>query len=215
MLGDIDDTFWNDMAYQYRQNFSQKGFLTPFLRTFHYEDFAHLQSESITKFNENLEIDSKLLVLASGFYHYYLRQWYEALGKENVLVLSTEDLIANPYRTVKEFEKYFNLVHYFTPTMFVKPYNGSFFCIEKNNAEMWHLGSNNGRRYTYPYKFVETFNPDTRNYQKLHCLGKNKGITRNMEKSDGAQNALRKLKELYRPFNKKLFEIIGKTFDWN
>ena len=116
ILGDVDDIFCNDMAKNHKK-----------MRN---ENFFRLKAEAIKKFSENLEIDSKFLVVANGFYHHYLQRWYEALGKENVLVLSTEDLIANPYRTVKEFEKYFNLADYFNPGMFVKPYNGSFYCVD-------------------------------------------------------------------------------------
>ena len=81
---------------------------------------------------------------------------------------------------------------------------------------MWY--KKEGMLHLDPFRrvpFNRDFNPETKEIKSLQCLTKNKGRTRSVEKSEDTENAIRKLKELYKPFNQKLFEMIGKKFDWN
>merc|ERR1712130_317406 len=101
---------------------------------------------------------------------------------------------------------------YFRPEMFRKPFNGSFYCVVEEEVKKWH--TINGDPYPFT-QFLPNLDPVGKNTKSLYCLSKNKGRTRNKQKTPAEQVAIQKLKTFYDKFNKQLFELIDEEFEWN
>ena len=172
-------------------------------------------SNVIVRFTDELRepgVDSKMQLIANGLYVFYMKNWIDVFGHENVLILTTEELVAKPFDTVKKFEKFFNLDNFFRPEMFQKPFNGSFYCIVEEEVKKWH--TINGDPYPFTH-FQKNFDPLRKKSESLYCLSKNKGRTRNKQKTSEELDAIKKLKNFYHRFNTQLFELIDEKFDWN
>ena len=109
--------------------------------------FKAYKAKVIDKFISDIEklgFSPNVLPLFNGMYYYYIKNWIETFGTENVLILSTENLLQNPYKTMKEFESFFNLEDYFTEKMFKKAYGGEFYCIDSHEAAAPYTKGLNG-----------------------------------------------------------------------
>ena len=214
LLGDLDDNLFDQMSADWKNTRNTRN-------TRNDGNFLLLKIKAITKLNEKIErdgFDSKYQLIANGYYHYYLAKWFEEIGKENILILSSEGLVANPYTSMKQLEDFFNLDKYFTKDMFQKPYNSSFYCVDKKHAVLGYPPAIRPKSMRNPFPFTifeRDYNPELNETRFLYCLSKNKGRTRNTPKLPQTEIALLKLKLLYKEANNKLFQMIGKTFNWS
>lgn len=125
-------------------------------------------------------------IVTSGLYFYYLRQWLEIykLG-ENLLVLDGEDFLKSPWIAVEKAQDFINIPKLITEENFVKDSSG-FYCRKK-----WAEAE-----------------------EDIHkrCMSKrSKGRSRFSTESKWNPEPLRKYFSLH---NKKLFNLLGVTFDW-
>ncbi|GFS27353.1 heparan sulfate glucosamine 3-O-sulfotransferase 5 [Elysia marginata] len=125
-------------------------------------------------------------------YYSHLVNIYGLFDRDQVLVLSEEDLEADPFGVMQQVARFVGLKTAFTKDVFVFNSRKGFYCINTNNSK---------------YKDVTTHiktDPIT------GCLKKSKGRSHpNVDKS-----FLRHLASIALPHNENLFHIINKRFPW-
>ena len=171
--------------------------------------FEQLKQRELAQLKVELDshhLDATFQIISSGNYVHYLRNWYDAFGADNVLVLGTENLISTPAEELRLFENFFGLDSYFTEAMFQRPNGSNFYCVEKDEAEMWYK-----KFVEYPFQnrqFAKMMTGQGLN-KSLSCLGAGKRKTRGMAKTEDVTQAIENLHEFYRPLNRDLFAELG------
>ncbi|GFS27640.1 heparan sulfate glucosamine 3-O-sulfotransferase 3B1 [Elysia marginata] len=140
--------------------------------------------------DENLRRGQRVMHVAN--YAPHIEQVYKLFPKENVLVLSEEDLEENPMRVMREAEEFLGLKPSFSKDDFVYSKEKGFYCFNTSSPH-------------YP-EILESVVLN----RKTGCLGSGKG----REHPDIDEKFLKQLVEVIRPFNVRLFKLIGKKFSW-
>ena len=126
-------------------------------------------------------------------YAKYIRQVYKLFPREQVLVLSEDDMERNPLPVLKEAEAFLELRPAYSNDMFVFDKSKGFYCFN-THSELFP-------RVLRLVKVNRT----------TGCLGGDKG----REHPPIGKDFLEHLKEVIRPLNEDLFKLIGKRFQWD
>ena len=122
----------------------------------------------------------------------YFVDIYSLFRRDQVLVLSEEDLEVDPLRVMQEVETFIGLNHSFTKGIFVFNFKKGFFCFNTSNSKFRDISSE------------IKVDPIT------GCLNKNKGRSHpNVDRI-----FLKKLSLLALPLKEKLFRVTHKRFHW-
>ena len=124
--------------------------------------------------------------LRDGLYAQHLERWLKFFSKEQLLVLHTKDLYTNLDQTLSETFEFLNLPKYQIENR-----------IEKNKIDKIRPLSGHERNI---YKNIDS---KTRTLFNVQNYPEMKSETRKF------------LQDFFRPHNEKLFEMIGRRFDWN
>ncbi|KAK3796867.1 hypothetical protein RRG08_055701 [Elysia crispata] len=133
-----------------------------------------------------------LRVLRNVDYAQHIEEVFHFFPKQNVLVLSEESLEENPMGVMREAEEFLGLKPYFSRQDFVFSKEKGFYCFNTSSPH-------------YP-EILETVVLN----KKTGCLGSGKG--RDHPDIDG--KFLKELVDVIRPYNVRLFRLIGKKFSW-
>ena len=122
-----------------------------------------------------------------------IRQVYDLFPKDQLLVLSEDDMERDPLSVLKEAEEFLQLRPAFTNDMFVFDKTKGFHCF-------------NTRSKLFPrvLRLVQV-------NRFTGCLGRDKG----REHPEIGEEYMEHLREVIRPLNEDLFELIGKRFEWD
>ena len=122
-----------------------------------------------------------------------IRQVYSLFPKDQLLVLSEDDMERDPLSVLKEAEEFLQLRPAFTNDMFVFDKTKGFHCF-------------NTRSKLFPrvLRLVQV-------NRFTGCLGSEKG----REHPEIGEAYLKHLKDVIRPLNEDLFKLIGKKFEWD
>ena len=121
-----------------------------------------------------------------------IRHAYNLFPKDQLLVLSEDDMERDPLSVLKEAEEFFQLRPAFTNDMFVFDKTKGFHCF-------------NTRSKLFPrvLRLVQV-------NRFTGCLGRDKG----REHPEIGEEYMEHLREVIRPLNEDLFDLIGKRFEW-
>ncbi|RUS79010.1 hypothetical protein EGW08_013221 [Elysia chlorotica] len=157
-------------------------------------EFAHSDSDVIPPFRKwwNTKSDDKRIY---HFTHYarYIRWVYIRFPRSQVLVLSEDDLEKDPLPVLKEAEKFLGLPAAYSNDMFRFDAAKGFYCFNTR--------SNLFQRVRQLVKVSS----------ETGCLGQDKG----REHPPIEPDYLEHLREIIRPLNEDLFQLIGKRFQWD
>ena len=121
-----------------------------------------------------------------GLYVRYVNSWLQLFERRQLLFVDGEQLISRPADVMARVQRFLQLPQAITQQHFIFNATKGFPCLRKPGRGG---GGGNGRP---------------------HCLSKAKG--RAHPQVD--PRAIDALQRFYRPFNLKLFQTIGETFDW-
>ena len=133
-----------------------------------------------------------LRVLRNVDYAQHIQEVYKLFPRQNVLVLSEEDLEENPLKVMREAEEFLGLRQSFSKADFVFSKEKGFYCFNTSSP-----------------RYPEILESVVLN-RKTGCLGSGKG----REHPDIDGKFLKELVDVIRPFNMRLFHSIGKNFSW-
>lgn len=150
------------------------------------------------------------------FYSVYdrpMKKWLQYFQLDQFLIIESNELKVNPAAAMTKVEDFLGLQHYITPEMFVFNEEKGFFCVRSNlsvSGMDYGHGTDTQTGATPVVSKSQTLNqlPGT---SQMACYADNRG----REPINVAPSTISKLKEYFRPKNKRFFEMIGKTFDWN
>ncbi|RUS90644.1 hypothetical protein EGW08_001641 [Elysia chlorotica] len=131
-------------------------------------------------------------VLRTVDYAQHIQEVFQLFPKQNVLVLSEEDLEENPMGVMRQAEKFLGLKQSFSKEDFVYSKEKGFYCFNTSSPH-------------YP----EILDSVVLN-RKTGCLGSGKG----REHPDIDGRFLKGLVDVIQPYNVRLFRLIGKKFSW-
>ncbi|GFN87673.1 heparan sulfate glucosamine 3-o-sulfotransferase 5-like protein [Plakobranchus ocellatus] len=117
---------------------------------------------------------------------------FKLFPRHQVLVLSEESLEQNPLRVMREAERFLGLKSSISKTDFVYNEPKGFYCFNTSS-----------RKYPKIVKSVVL-------NEKTGCLGSGKG----RKHPDIDNSLLKELVDIIRPYNERLFSMIGKRFKW-
>ncbi|RUS86460.1 hypothetical protein EGW08_005775, partial [Elysia chlorotica] len=135
--------------------------------------------------------DNKSIIQRMDLSPYFI-DVYSIFRRDQVLVLSEENLEVDPLGVMQEVETFLGLKRAFTAGTFVFNSDKGFFCLNTNSSKFKDVSS------------IIKADPIT------GCFNKNKG--RSHPNVDRA--FLRKLSLLGQPLNEKLFHVTQKRFQW-
>lgn len=125
-------------------------------------------------------------------YATHISSVYQLFPKSQVLVLSEEALENNPLSVMKDVENFLGIRAYFSKHDFYFNEEKGFFCFNKTSLNFAAIN----------------------NWVKLNfntgCIGGEKGRAH----PEIAESFFQDLVKSIRPFNERLFSLIGKRFDW-
>ncbi|GFR67087.1 heparan sulfate glucosamine 3-O-sulfotransferase [Elysia marginata] len=132
-------------------------------------------------------------IIHFSYYARYIRQVYTMFPKNQVLVLSEDDMERNPLPVLREAEKFLELRPAYSDDMFVF-----------NETKGFHCFNTQSELFPRVLTLVQVKNT-------TGCLGGNKG----REHPEIGDSYLQHLVEVIRPLNEELFQLIGKRFQWD
>ena len=125
-------------------------------------------------------------ILTSGLYYYNLKPWKKRFNSSNLMIVDGDEWMDNPGTIIEEVQNYLKIPKLVWKEDFVRNPNNGFFCYKNIN------------------KPKET----------MICLGKEKGRTRKGVRKM-SNKAVFELKQMYAPFNEKLFKLTNRVFNWD
>ncbi|GFO34985.1 heparan sulfate glucosamine 3-o-sulfotransferase 4 [Plakobranchus ocellatus] len=125
-------------------------------------------------------------------YTKYIRLVYNRFPKDQVLVLSEEDLEKNPLSVMRDVECFLSLRPAFSKDMFYYNKGKGFYCFNRES------------------KFFPTVLKMVKVNNRTGCLGEDKG----RDHPDIDDDFFEELKKMIRPHNEQLFRLIGKRIRW-
>lgn len=131
-----------------------------------------------------------LAMITKGIYYNQMKIWLDHFDLDQFIFLNGDNLIQNPAQEILKFQREMGLRMEITEEDFVYNQETGFYCYKKD---------------------VLKSNSD----DNMSCLGVTKGRTKGKNiKNKMSLEAESKLIEFYQPYNYKLFDLIGETFEW-
>nr|XP_039261439.1 heparan sulfate glucosamine 3-O-sulfotransferase 5-like isoform X2 [Styela clava] len=156
---------------------------------------------AVTDVIKTLRKDKPKFSFAYGIYAYFIRRWLKVFPPENFLILNGEDFLTDPGSVLEKVQEYLNVPKVFLKNDFIKHPKTGLFCLRP-----WWNETYNFRSELIPHSSWEN---------QLYCAENTKGRTRSIiKKYDFDVGSFEKLKKFYDPYNRYLYNILGKTFDW-
>ena len=154
------------------------------------EELKQLQTKFGRRVLKKGKVNPLSRSISIGIYHTHFDRWRKVFPRSQIFVVGSESFAHNPVPILKELEKFlaFNKSMSFPwDKRVVKDRRKRFFCLWKDRKE----GEDRGKLFR-------------------KCLSESKGrdhipLPPDLEK---------KLYAFFAPHNKKLFEMLGKTFNW-
>ena len=154
------------------------------------EELKQLQIRFQNRVMKKGNVNSVSGSVSIGIYHTHLERWLKVFPRSQIYVACSESLVRNPVPILKEIEKFLGVDK---PKRFpwgkrvVKSRKAKFFCLWKEKS----VGEEQGKLFK-------------------KCLEDSKG----REHIPIPPIVEKKLYTFFAPHNKKLFEMLGKTFNW-
>ena len=143
--------------------------------------------------------DRTKLLITNGLYFFHMQRWMNFLNQGNLMIIDGERLVRDPGPIIEEVQEFLGLPKLLWKEDFaINPHTG-FYCYQKVTEEDW----------------VQNLSKHTDIFDTLQCLSSTKGRTRKKLHEQPGKFTLDKLKQFYKPYNEKFFELIGIKFDWN
>ena len=135
--------------------------------------------------------------LTTGLYYYNLKPWIEQFNSSNIMIVDGDEWIENPGALIEKVQEYLEIPKLLWKEDFVKNPKTNFFCYKNMN-----------------YELTSGEDKNLKSNKIMQCLKKNKGRTRKgaRKMSDAA---VFELKQMYAPFNEKLFKLTNRVFNWH
>nr|XP_026694640.1 heparan sulfate glucosamine 3-O-sulfotransferase 4-like [Ciona intestinalis] len=130
-----------------------------------------------------------------SIYLYGLKDFYDLYPRDDVLVVTGEDVITSPAVVMNKIQSFLDLQQVITANDFVKLPSTGFYCLVENA--------------TCPHPPCATANIIRR-----YCPSSKKSLTTVRGKPVPSPTAVTKLKAFFRPFNEELFDLLGYRFMW-
>jgi len=142
--------------------------------------------------------DLSSLPILTGLYFFHIQRWLKAFNRTNLMVIDGERFLINPGAIVEEVQDFLGLPKLVWKEDFVKNPETGFFCY---------------RKVTQNYVEKKLFGKPVTD--SLQCLKNSKGRTRMKSRGKVKQSTFLKLKNFYKPYNDKFFQLIGEKFNWD
>ena len=104
-----------------------------------YETFENLAINNITG-----EVNRDYTAIKRSIYYRHMLPWLQWFPLEQIYLVSAEELVKNPYTTMKSIESYLGVEHRITDDMFIYNSTRHFFCV-RNGTENKCLAKSKGR----------------------------------------------------------------------
>ncbi|XP_046861973.1 heparan sulfate glucosamine 3-O-sulfotransferase 3B1-like [Xenia sp. Carnegie-2017] len=135
-------------------------------------------------------VNDRWAAIKIGAYSKHLLRWLRYFSKQQLHLVSGDELIKSPYEEIQALESFLNLTPFIKREHFIFNKTKGFYCFDKQISE--------------PVQMSKT---DKIN---LHCLGSEKGRSHVVV----SEKILAMLRDYYRPFNKELYTLVGRDFGW-
>ena len=183
---------------------------------------------------QTLSFSPMLKVVLDGFYNIFMEDYFRHFTYgTDLIVLDNEDLLTDPFKSVRSIESFLQLESFATENMFVKPDNSPFFCTNTSEAnskamEVRHkigiqkeIKTKRKRKNDAPFvcksgKQAAKFTAYS-SVKKTYSLVKDnplKSRSLHTETTAAEYNALDQLQLLYEPSRKKLENMLKRKFNW-
>lgn len=131
-------------------------------------------------------VNSDAYLVQVGQYARWLEKWLTYYNRSQFLFLSGEELIKNPVRILQETERFLGVGRFFEDSLFYFNEDKGFYCYRVTSRKGNSFGGDG-------------------------CLGQTKG--RRHVQVDPTVDQM--LKDYYRPWNRKLYRLVGRDFHWD
>lgn len=135
-------------------------------------------------------VNDRWAAIKIGAYSKHLLRWLRYFSKQQLHLVSGDELIKSPYEEIKALETFLNLTPFIKREHFIFNKTKGFYCFDKQISQ--------------PVQMSKT---DKIN---LRCLGSEKGRSHVVV----SEKILAMLRDYYRPFNKELYTLVGRDFGW-
>ena len=135
---------------------------------------------------KSIRTDIFLNSIIKGIYYDQLIPWFQIFDRNQFIFIDGEKLINSPGQVISNIQGLLGLPHYITKRNFIFNEDTGFYCFKSESVQ-----------------------------SKIHCAGKSKGRTRGSSSKNKISDETRKiLLAFFRPYNERLFHMIGVKFDW-
>ena len=142
--------------------------------------------------DENGNVNEDFVMIQKSIYANFMDVWLTYFKRNQFLILNGDNLVINPAQELAKVEQFLGLSHQLTGEKFYFNEQKGFFC-HRSGAD-YHCGSHSPVQSPH--------------ISSEGCLGTDKGRKQPFVDAE----LLQKLKEFYRPHNRRFFTQIGETF---
>lgn len=143
-------------------------------------------------------------IFSRGIYFPHLSKWQNTFNESQLLVLNGERWMTNPGELLEDELDFLKLPKLITRDDFVKNPQNGLFCINRWWHELFHRRLKTVGETEYRFE----------NGTILFCLGPRKGRTRNGGLLSMRDDTRILLRDFFRPYNQRLYKMLGHTFNW-
>lgn len=160
---------------------------------------ANYKNQSFEEINESFvdscKHDYATTILTAGLYYYKLQPWLKLFNNSNLMIIDGDKWLENPGLLIEDVQDFLGLPKLLWKGDFIKNPDNGFYCYKNQNEILSYSEESNDRT------------------SRLKCMRKGKGRSRNGARKMTNQT-ISKLKNLYAPYNQKLFRLLNRSFDW-
>lgn len=161
------------------------------------------QDEFINKSNSRQVKELQLMALTKGIYYNQVLNYLKYFSLDQFIFIDGDKLITDPAGEMIKFQNKLNIELEITESDFILNEEKGFYCFSKSENQ-----SKNSEDQT---QHTGGLNRS----KQAGCLPNGKGRTKGINKENSITEVDEKiLAEFYQPYNQKLFDLIGETFDW-
>lgn len=164
----------------------------------------------------------ELSILTNGLYIIHLNDWLNHIETNKLFILNGDKMVTNLPTLIKNLETQLDLPKFFKTENFIRDKHG-FYCYETNSNYLLAMLDASTRNLTEIEKSSFTLPNEYFRREGVKCLSKifkSKNNTRQKQNSNVTETVeildlKRKLYKFYKPFNTRLFKLLGQEFDFN
>lgn len=132
-----------------------------------------------------------------GMYHQYISNWLTLFNKSQIHIIDGDKLLTNPASELGKIEDFLNIEHYLTVDKFNWNETKGYYCFKTEDMPSdFCLNRGSIRQDASIADTVKQYNIPLKPGSNITTI-------------------ISKLKTFFRPHNKKFFEMVGQSFDWD